>query len=111
MNNWNKVIEFFNTYQKSTREQFYNFMGIKKRNGYSTIDTYRNNLRSAGFLETVDRGMYKRKKKIPENLTINQCLELISKNNNSIIAEFKKECIKRGKVEKIQDRLEAIQNV
>lgn len=76
-NNWEKTIKFFNTHQKSTREQLYDYMGVKRKNTFSTIDSYRNNLRSAGFLKTVDLGMYKRIKKIPDDLTINQCLEII----------------------------------
>jgi hypothetical protein len=47
-----------------------------KTNRLCTLDTYKNNLERAGFLITVDRGMYKRIKKIPPGLSCKICLRI-----------------------------------
>lgn len=75
MNDWAKAIGFFNTHLRSTREQYFLYMN-RKSNKLCVLDTYRNNLVRAGFLITVDRGMYKRIKKIPLGLSIKICLKL-----------------------------------
>ncbi|MCK9441169.1 MAG: hypothetical protein M0Q13_07090 [Methanothrix sp.] len=87
MNNWSKAIEFFNSHLRFTREQYFIYMN-NKTNRLCTLDTYKNNLERAGFLITVDRGMYKRVKKIPFDLTINRCLKIIKEKeeNNRKIA-------------------------
>lgn len=113
-NNWTKTIGFFNKYQKSTREQFYSYMGVKRKNTFGTLDTYRNNLRSAGFLESVDRGMYKRVKRIPADLTISQCLDIIKeKLKKERINKFfvESEIIEnKDRVSIIKERLDRIQD-
>ena len=40
--------------------------------GKATIDTYRNCLSRAGYLETIVSGQYKRVKRIPKGISINQ---------------------------------------
>jgi hypothetical protein len=81
--NWGRAIEFFNTHQRSTREQYLEFMGgIDRKYSFNTFDTYRNNLRSAGFLRTLERGFYSRVKRIPD-MSIKDCLEIIKTNNMS----------------------------
>jgi hypothetical protein len=75
MNNWAKAIEFFNTHMRSNREQYFEYMNSKTKK-LCTLDTYRLNLTAAGYLETVDRGMYIRKKKIPIGLPFKICLRI-----------------------------------
>jgi hypothetical protein len=76
-NYWAKAIVFFNSKLRYTREEYFLYMNCRKSNRLCTLDTYKNNLERAGFLKVIDRGMYKRIKKIPFDLTINKCLEII----------------------------------
>ena len=110
MDTWTKAIEFFNTHIRSTREQYFEYMNSKTKR-LCTLDTYRLNLTSAGYLETVSRGMYVRKKKIPIGLPIEICLKIakgekikelnsICNNNISnklIIEEYKAKKIEETK--------------
>lgn len=66
-------------------------MNYRKSNRYTTLDTYRNNLERAGFLKSVDRGMYKRVKKIPTDLTISKCLEIAKLKEKTLVEERKRE--------------------
>lgn len=112
MSDWSKAIEFFNSHLRFTREQYFNYMNSKTK-GLCTLDTYRNNLTSAGFLVTVDRGMYKRIKKIPVNLSVKGCLKIIKDNQikqNNYNLIIKEEKIKNmtDNAFVISKRLEAI---
>lgn len=91
INDWTKAIEFFNSKLHYTREQYFLYMNYRKSNRYTTLDTYRNNLERAGFLKSVDRGMYKRVKKIPTDLTISKCLEIAKLKEKTLVEERKRE--------------------
>ena len=91
INDWAKAIEFFNSKLHYTREQYFLYMNCRKSNSYNTFDTYRNNLEKAGFLKKVDRGMYKKVKKIPSDLTINKCFEITRKLREETIKKELKE--------------------
>lgn len=91
INDWTKAIEFFNSKLHYTREQYFLYMNYRKSNRYTTLDTYRNNLERAGFLKSVDRGMYKRVKKIPIDLTISKCLEIAKLKEKTLVEERKRE--------------------
>lgn len=54
-----------------TREQLIKHFKLENDvSGKITMDNYRNYMRAAGYLETVDRGEYKRLRKIPMNMTV-----------------------------------------
>jgi len=71
---WDEIKTFFNNNfnEVVTRKQLSNYLKEIGYNGsYFTMDTYRNYLKKAKYLQTIKRGRYKCIKKIPIDLSTN----------------------------------------
>lgn len=69
MNLWETLVDYINKKEIGeilTRKEL---LQIKIK--YHSIDTYRNHLSKAGFLETISPGKYRKLRNIPENMSVN----------------------------------------
>jgi len=73
-NKWSTLIDFLVSLETDgifTRQELLNYMSTKGFNSKS-IDTYKNYLTKAGYLETISRGIYVIKRRIPYHTSVSE---------------------------------------
>tara|TARA_R110000868_G_C10973188_1_gene771472 strand:- start:21864 stop:22118 length:255 start_codon:yes stop_codon:yes gene_type:complete len=73
MNNWERLIFYFNSKVSNkifTRAEIMQYCSVDTRLKWTqTTQTYMNTLKRAGYIAYIEPGVYRKLKKIPENIS------------------------------------------